>query len=254
MYGFCGGYMKKILATIAVLTVAAALFAGDAASFVDLGFSKDGKTYVFGQYGKTDVDFNGYAEIYTVDVKKNDFVSNGVFKSVDKSGKSGQRVFSSLKDKQGSFLEKYNLSPVDADSILYMREDSSKSGLAEITFKDYGLPAGSQEVFYTVRLVPNYVGKGSACKSSFYIVAEKKGADGTLLSRFVAGNPDVQRKGVTGYAIDRIYTAPDGKGMVFVVEKTVEDSAGTSIRYMVETVALPDSGDGSSEPASLVEK
>ena len=150
--------MKKILTTIAVLTVAAALFAGDAASFVDLGFSKDGKTYVFGQYGKTDVDFNGYAEIYTVDVKKNDFVSNGVFKSVDKSGKSGQRVFSSLKDKQGSFLKKYTLSPVDADSILYMREDSSKSGLAEITFKDYGLPAGSQEVFYTVRLVPNYVG------------------------------------------------------------------------------------------------
>ena len=120
MYGFCGGYMKKILTTIAVLTVAVALFAGDAASFVDLGFSKDGKTYVFGQYGKTDVDFNGYAEIYTVDVKKNDFVSNGVFKSVDKSGKSGQRVFSSLKDKQGAFLKKYNLSPVDADSILYI--------------------------------------------------------------------------------------------------------------------------------------
>ena len=70
----------------------------------------------------------------------------------------------------------------------------------------------------------------------------------------VAGNPDIQRKGVTGYAIDRIYTAPDGKGMVFVVEKTVEDSAGTSIRYMVETVALPDSEAGSSEPASLVEK
>ena len=59
---------------------------------------------------------------------------------------------------------------------------------------------------------------------------------------------------MTGYAIDRIYTAPDGKGMVFVVEKTVEDAAGTSIRYMVETVALPDSEAGSSSPAPILEK
>ena len=29
--------------------------------------------------------------------------------------------------------------------------------------------------------------------------------------------------------------------MVFVVEKTVEDHSGVSIRYMVETVALPTS-------------
>lgn len=231
--------MKRILTTIGMLAVAVSLFAGDAAAFVDLGFSADGKTYIFGQYGKTDKDFKGYAEIYTVDVKENDFVSNGVFKATDSTGKSGGGVFSQLKDKHKSFLDKYRLCPVEADSLLYVRDDITKSGSSEIRFKDFESSTPTEEVFYTIRLVPMYEGKGGTTKSSFYIVAEKKTASGTLLSRFVTGNPDIKRKGVTGYAIDKIFTSPDGKGFVFVVEKTVEDATGVSIRYMVETAVPP---------------
>ncbi len=244
--------MKRLFTTIAVLTVAVFAFAGDAAAFVDLGFSRDGKTYIFGQYGKTDGTFQGYAEIYTVDVKQNDFVSKGVFKTTDKSGKTGSEVFSQLKAKHKSFLDGYNLSPVDADSLLYMREDTSKSSAAEITFKDFESSTPTQEVSYTVRLVPMYEGSGKNTRSSFYIVAEKKTASGELLSRFVAGNPGIQRAGVTGYAIDRIYTSPDGKGFVFVVEKTVEDASGISIRYMVETVVPPASSKVPSTTTSVV--
>lgn len=231
--------MKRLFTTIAVLMVAVCAFAGDAAAFVDLGFSRDGKTYVFGQYGKTDGNFHGYAEIYTVDVKQNDFVSKGVFKTTDKSGKTGSVVFSNLKAKHKSFLDSYGLSPVNADSLLYMREDTSKGGTAEITFKDFESSTPVQEVVYTVRLVPLFEGSGANTKSSFYIVAEKKNLNGELLARFVAGNPGIQRAGVTGYAIDRIYTTPDEKGFVFVVEKRVEDATGISIRYMVETVIPP---------------
>ncbi len=233
--------MKRFFATVAVLAVAASLFAGDAAAFVDLGFSNDGKTYIFGQYGKTDGNFHGYAEIYTVDVRKNDFVSRGVFKTVDKDGKSGNEVFSGLKMQHKGFLDKYQPVPVGEKSMLYLREDSSKGSAEEIVFKDFEGSTPSADVFYSIRLVPMYEGRGGATRSSFYIVAEKKSGDGRVLSRFVAGNPEVRRKGVTGYAIDRIYTSPDGAGMVFVVEKTVEDQSGVSIRYMVETVALADS-------------
>ena len=254
MYGCSGGFMKRLFTTIAVLTVAVLAFAGDAAAFVDLGFSRDGKTYVFGQYGKTDGNFQGYAEIYTVDVKANDFVSKGVFKTTDTSGKAGSEVFSQLKAKHKSFLDGYSLSPVAADSLLYMREDSAKSTSAEITFKDFESSTPIQEVSYTVRLVPMYEGSGKNTKSSFYIVAEKKTASGELLSRFVAGNPGIQRSGVTGYAIERIYTSPDGKGFVFVVEKTVEEAAGTSIRYMVETVVPPASNQSKTVAQSSVEK
>ena len=61
--------MKKlVLSGIILLCAGLNLFAGDAAAFVDLGISSDGRTYAFGEYGKTDRQFQGYAEIYTVDI------------------------------------------------------------------------------------------------------------------------------------------------------------------------------------------
>ena len=58
------------------------VFAGDAAVFHDIGFSKDGKTYVFAQYGRTDRRYEAWAEIYTVDVAANDYVAGGVFRTI----------------------------------------------------------------------------------------------------------------------------------------------------------------------------
>ena len=47
--------MKKILVcAFSVFFAVCSSFAGDAASFDDIGFSEDGKYYLFGQYGKTD--------------------------------------------------------------------------------------------------------------------------------------------------------------------------------------------------------
>ena len=59
--------MKRILTGIfcAALSIfPASLFAGDAAVFSDIGFSQDGLTYVFGEYGKTDQKYQAWAEIY----------------------------------------------------------------------------------------------------------------------------------------------------------------------------------------------
>ena len=72
--------MKKIfLACAAFIAGISACFAGDVASFVDKGFTSDGKYYIFGQYGKTDKKFQGWAEIYQVNIASNDFVEGGVF-------------------------------------------------------------------------------------------------------------------------------------------------------------------------------
>ena len=74
--------MKKILVcAFSVFFAVCSSFAGDAASFDDIGFSEDGKYYLFGQYGKTDKTYEPWAEIYTVDVAANDFVKGEVFKS-----------------------------------------------------------------------------------------------------------------------------------------------------------------------------
>ena len=78
--------MKKILVcAFSVFFAVCSSFAGDAASFDDIGFSEDGKYYLFGQYGKTDKTYEPWAEIYTVDVAANDFVKGEVFKSRDSS-------------------------------------------------------------------------------------------------------------------------------------------------------------------------
>ena len=72
---------KSFLIGLLFGAVTVFLSAGDVASFVDKGFTEDGKYYVFGQYGKTDKKFQGWAEIYQVDIAKNDYVDEGIFKT-----------------------------------------------------------------------------------------------------------------------------------------------------------------------------
>ena len=74
--------MKKSVVCCLFLALGlSVLSAGDVATFVDKGFSEDGKYYVFGQYGKTDKKFQGWAELYQVDIAANDYTDNGVFKT-----------------------------------------------------------------------------------------------------------------------------------------------------------------------------
>lgn len=211
------------------------VFAGDVAVFVDLGFSRDGETYFFGQYGRKDKTFESYAEIYSVDVKENDFVKNGVFKTTSGSASKGSVLFSELQEKNAYFFDKYSIKPSNTKDLLYLRVDSEESETKEIQFKDFESSNYDESIFYSVRLMPLYEGKGESTKSSFYIVVEKTDEEGKLLSRNVVGNPDIKRKGVIGYKIDRIFTNDEGNGFVFLIEKTVKDSTGISIRYMVET-------------------
>ena len=95
--------MKKvILGTLAAVLMSASVFAGDAAFFDDIGFSDDGKYYLFGQYGKQDKTYKAWAEIYTVDVAANDFVRNEIYKTKPSdvtSEISGKDAYEELKKK-----------------------------------------------------------------------------------------------------------------------------------------------------------
>ena len=79
---------------------------------------------------------------------------------------------------------------------------------------------------------------GKEKRSSFFITLEKKDENGNLISRNIVGNPDIKRKGVTGYTINRIFSDKSGRSLVFVIEKQIEDETGTCVRYMVETIRL----------------
>lgn len=231
--------MKRTLLTcLFILTAGAMAFAGDVAAFVDIGLSSDGATYIFGEYGKTDVSFQGYAEIYAVDIAKNDFINVYRTKpSADTSNKTGRSVYDALLKKAGWGIRKYKASPAQTEQVLYVRGNDNSDG-KEIVFKDYEGSSVEQAVFYHINLKKTVDGYGQNCKSSFFITLEKKDENGSVISRNTVGNPQIKRPGITDYAIDRIFSDSTGRNLVFVIKKTQEDSTGTSTRYMVETIRL----------------
>ena len=220
-----------------------ASFAGDSAVLVDNGFSADGNYYIFGQYGKIDKKFQGWAEIYTVDVLKNDYVDNEVYRvkpSAVTFDKTGKEVYESLAGKNYLSIKKYNCTQNAPEQILYIREEEKKAGTDEIEFKDFISSVSDDQAYYKVVLVPTVSGEGINVKSSFYINLEKLDSKGAVLASQRIGNPGITRKGVKNYKIERIVCDKTGKKLVFIVEKTMEDKTGINIRYMIETARLND--------------
>lgn len=232
---------KNLLSILIVFSMAFAAFAGDSAVLVDNGFSADGNYYIFGQYGKTDKTFCGWAEIYTVDVKANEYVDGGVYKikpSTVTSDKSGKEVYETLVGKNFYSISKYNCTPASPEQILYIRESESKSSTEEIVFQDFTSSLSKDKAFYHVVLVPQIFGKGLETKSSFVINIEKCDYEGNVLAKQQLGSPSIVRRGVKDYKIERIVCDKSGKNLVVIVEKTCEDKTGTNIRYMIETATL----------------
>jgi len=231
--------MKKfILCTLISFLAAVSVFAGDVAVFNDIGFSEDGLTYIFAQYGKQDRTYEAWADIFTVNVEKNDYVKNEVFHtapSKETASLTGKKAFELLREKAEWKIAKYNCKPADAGTLLYVRSDESKKPTDEIVFKDFEGSSDDKEIFYHIKLVPYYEGKGKNIRSSYYINLVKQDGNGNVLTRKIVGNPDIKRKGISSYKISRIFSDKSGRSLVFIIEKTLEDDTGTSIRYMVET-------------------
>ena len=93
---------------------------------------------------------------------------------------------------------------------------------------------------YHVTLLPEISGNGVNVKSSFFINLEKKDAAGKVLASQQIGSPNVVRKGVKAYKIERIVCDESGRNLVFVIEKTMEDKTGINIRFMIEAATLND--------------
>lgn len=234
--------MKKLLSGILLMTITfAALFAGDVATFVDKGFSEDGKYYIFGQYGRTDKKYQGWAEIYQVDISKNDYVDGGVFRtkpSAVTADKNGIQVYEALEAKSYYYFKKINTKKADPDHVLYVCEDVNKTGTDKIVFKDFRSDDMENADSYSIQLVSTVINSGKNVKSSFYILVEKKDKTGNVIASKKVGSPDIVRKGISNYKIERIMCDESEQRFIFVVEKILEDDTGISIRYMVEAAEI----------------
>lgn len=208
------------------------LFAGDVATFVNLGFSSDSKYFMFGEYG-VNGESKPYASIYGVNVPANVFVPNGVQQKIyNETLYPGENGLGALMNLFGSYVEIAERLHVDHLAIgreLYLLIDGTQPQ-SELSFRDF--LAGND---YLVRLKQTEYGSGTDVSSSDYIDLTIKTKAGRTL-HYLVGNPNLVRRGVENYRIRQILLAPDDRSLVFVIEKHEVDKSGFNVRYMVETV------------------
>jgi predicted secreted protein len=235
--------MKRLALMIAgVAAIAATVAAGDIANFVDEGFSQDGAYYAFAQYGVADATLLPWAEVFVVDVAKNNFVPGGRPRykghAPITAGQDGRAALHTLLAAHPSLASQYGLSfqaPQARSIPLYVsQEDATDTDNQTITFHDY-----DANTAYTARITQVTYGEGITLRSSFFITITRQVESGKLTT-FQAGTPTLRRPLVLSYTIRQVLTRSDHHALVFVVEKAVLPSAGGApdIRYMVETLAF----------------
>lgn len=204
--------------------------AGDVAHLVHLGFSPDGKTYAFGEYGMLDKTYRSYAQIYIVDVEKNEFVKNGVFKtspSALTSKKESHSVFLSLQNQAGSMLTKTGVSIQNDGRVIYAQTEKTKHN-TNFYVRDF-------ETSYEYSITVHKEIKG--LNAAFYISFDTISPAGVKKS-YTVGNKTYFRTGVKDYNLKKVIINAHNDALVFVLEKVISDTSGDCIRYMVETIKL----------------
>lgn len=223
--------MRKLCTVIIMAAFTAAVYAGDIANFVNLGFSADGTKFAFGQYGLQDKTYRAYAEIYAVDIGTNTFLQNGIFRtspSKQTEGKESKSTFLALQNRAQVALSKWDISETRQGRVLYAQTEAT-AGNQTLFFRDFQT---SDE--YTVVL---NTAQKSKTESSFYLTVEKTKPNGTKIQKQV-GRPDYIRSGVKNYSVKRILMDDTTHAMIFIIEKNEYASSGDSFRYMVEATLI----------------
>ena len=226
------------LTIFALLLCAPNMWARDVASFVDLGFSPDGKVYMFAQYGVQTGTLRPWADLFIVDVPKNDFVRGGRLSFVHDgpvvAGQDGSGALFRLIARNAALAERYDVGFLCQGYTLYIAMDrgiSTDRG-ETIEFRDF-----RENVQYKAQLVPTVEGIGANLTSSFYINFEQTGADG-VKKTYTVGNPQIKRPLINSYRIQKVMVAPEDGSVIFVVAMRRDTVSGRSIRYMVEALRM----------------
>ena len=211
-----------------ILLAATVASAGDVAQFVNLGFSRDGKYFMFGQFGVAEKDSSPWADTFIVDVPSNVFATKGT------QSFAGTQPVDPGANGLGALL---NALAVSLPRTKQLRIDHLATGRLLYILLD-GAPAADALEFRDFQTGRSYrialTQVAGANGASFSIAATVMEKDGTSRS-FTAGSPSYARKGVKAYHIKQIILDPDGVSLVFVVQREEQDSHGSNIRYMVET-------------------
>lgn len=229
---------RKILIFVIFAFIGAVLWAGDTATFVDLGFSPDGKIFMFGQYGIQSGTLKPWADLYLVDVPLNNFVSDGrisyVHPNAVVAGQDGSGALYRLTAKNAALAERYKVDYLFQGKPLYiaLEDNGSEEHKASIDFRDF-----ESNIDYKASLIPQFEGSGAQLKSSFYISLESSAQTGARKS-YTVGTPQLKRPLIASYTISKVMIAPKDGSMIFVIKMQRQTDTGYDIRYMVEAVRL----------------
>jgi predicted secreted protein len=208
------------------------LWAQDTAVFVDLGFSADGRTYMFGQYGVRSNTLRPWAELGVVNVSSNSYVPGGRINYLHDSpiaaGSDGAGALYRVIARNTALADRYNIGYLLQGRLLYVSLENSP-GAETAEFRDFDRAD-------SFRAVLTGSGYGSAAGSSFFISLERRNNAGTLRT-YTVGNPEIRRPGINFYRIRRVLAGPGSGSLIFVIEMQNADGSA-DIRYMVETLML----------------
>jgi len=228
---------RKLMLLTALIVLSCPLWAGDTAVFVDLGFSADGRIYMFGQYGINQNTLQPWADLCVVDVFSNSFVPGGRITYVHNSpvvaGHDGSGALYRVIARNAALADRYNVSFLFQGHLLYVSmENGANSGNETIEFRDF-----ERADFFRAVLTASS-GFGSAADASFFISLERRSSDGSTRN-YTVGNAGIKRPGIVSYRIRRVLAAPRSGSLVFVIEMRKRNTDGsTDILYMVETLKL----------------
>jgi predicted secreted protein len=226
---------KRAILVSLLLLAALAAGAGDAAVFQNLGFSPNVRYFMFALYGVKEKTTLPYAELYTVDVARNRFVTGGVRKIVGKApvepGNDGCGALLNLLAETQGLTKKYGIDHTLTGRLVYILLDGAEPK-PELEFRDF-----QADRKYRIVLNQSSVGSGEGISSSFHLVVTVEDGSGRIRT-YTVGDPDFWRKGVRQYRIRQVILAPDSLSLIFVMEKELEEPSGADIRYMVETLKL----------------
>ena len=221
------------------LVMLVSLSAGDVATYVNLGFSVDSRYFLFGYYGIDDKTSNPYAEMYLVDVYRNEFVPEGRMRGVYpvevSAGQDGSGALYTLFSSKIDLIKKHGIDHLKSGRIVYLLVNGAEPK-NHLEFRDF-----MRDSRASVDLVQNSRTNAGEISTAFHLKLKLTASDGSS-REYTVGLPDYFRKGVGSYRIKQVCYSPDETSLVFVVEKQIVipgiEGGGSDIRYMIETVKI----------------
>ena len=213
------------------------LWAGDSASFVDLGFSPDGKFYAFAQYGVNTDTLKPWTELIVVDVEKNNYVPGGRVFYVHNipivAGQEGSGILYKVMTEKLDLTASYGINYCNEGQPLYiaLAGDPAYEG-HEISFRDF-----VSNIRYNAKLNETVTGKDEKASSSFIITLDIIENE-NLIKKTNIGSPHIKRPLIFFNRICKVLISPEGNSLIFVIEMKQYKKGGHNIRYMVEAVSL----------------